>query len=340
MGGGALAGKKPDLPISRRPITDIPTLGEASADKLAKAGIVNVAGLATATPTAIAAACGNEIATARRWCESARQLLEEDGFIRKSTMTGLELLRLEEAATRIPLGTPKLDAFLNGGLEGGAVYEIYGEAHNGKSQFCFQATVEALREPGGTVVYVETENAFKARRVKQIAEERGLDPEDVLSRVITIQPLTSSEQQIHIEALRGTVEDKGVRLIVCDSYTGLLRAEMAGRANYSDRSIWLSQNTGLLKSIARTYGIPVVLVNQVTTKMDGVMYGDDKIAWGGTGFAHAVTYCIKIYVPTNSRKHKFIMEDSPADPEREEILWIGPAGYLDTDPGKRREGTA
>lgn len=328
------------IPVSRRPVTDIASLGEASANKLAATGITNVAALATATPTAVSDTCGNDLATARRWCEEARKMLMEDGFLKKTTMTGLELLRLEEAASRVKLGTPKLDAFLGGGLEGGAVYQFWGEASNGKSQICFQATVEALREEGGKVVYIETENAFKARRVAEIARERGLDPESVLSRVITRQPMTSAEQQVHIEDLRATVEEEGVRLVVCDSFTGLLRLEMAGRANYADRSVWLNYNMSILKQVARVYGIPVIAINQVTTRMEGVMFGDDKIAWGGTALAHAVTYNVKIFMSPNSRKHKFIMQDSPADPEMEEVLWIGPSGYLDEDPHKKRGGKA
>lgn len=324
------------MPVPQRPLTDVPSLGQASADKLARIGITNLAALATSNPMAVSTACDNDPDTGRRWIEHARKALEDDGFLQKSVMTASELLKRERAATRLKLGTPKLDEFFHGGLVGGSLYELYGEAHNGKSQFCFQAAVEALRGPGGKVVYIESEGAFEPERIAQMCEARGLDAKDTMDRIEVVSPLTSGEQAYHIRDLQSRVGAEGVRLVIGDSFTGIVRAEMAGREFMSPRSQWLMQNTNILKSVARVYGIPVILTNQVTTDMD-VNFGDNKVAFAGTGFAHAVTYRTKIYVPKNSQKRVFKMVDSPRDAQMEEVLWIDEAGYTGEDPRARRK---
>lgn len=317
-------------------MTACPTLGDVSAGKLERIGIANVAALAGASPTAIVAECGNELPTARRWVTWAREALEKSGFMQKSTMTASEMLRRERAAPVLPTGTSKkLDAFFRGGLRGGAVYEVYGEQHNGKSQLCFQMAIQALQKDGGKVVYIESEGAFKPARVEQMCQARGIDADGVLDRIEVKSSINSAEQAHHIASVQSRVRGEDIRLIVVDSFTGHVRVEMAGRENMANRSKWIMHNVGILKSVARVNSIPVLLTNQVTTDMDTV-FGDDKVAFGGTGLGHAVTYLVKIYVPANSKMRKFQMEDSPEDPEIEEVVYLDDGGYVDENPAKKR----
>ena len=48
-----------------------------------------------------------------------------------------------------------------------------------------------------------------------------------------------------------------------------------------------------LKIITETYGVAVVLTNQVIANPDGSAYGDNKVAIGGNVMAHASTTRLK-----------------------------------------------
>lgn len=319
--------------LSQHPVSDVPGLGAVSQKHLERIGVTNLAALASASPTALKEACDNDLRTCRGWVEWARDALERSGFLEASTATASELLRRERAAPRISTGTPKLDAFFRGGLRGGNLYEVYAENGRGKSQLCLQMTVQALLKGEGRVIYLDTENAFKASRVAEMCEARGVEASRVMDSVNVIRSLNSAEQMLQIERLRSSAEADRVRLVICDSLTAHVRIEMPGRENMSDRSNWLMKASGLLKAFARIFNVPVLVTNQVTTDMD-ITFGDNKVAFGGTGLSHAVSYRIKITGAKKAARRKFLMEDSPEDGPIEEVVYMGAPGYMDDKGGE------
>ena len=86
-------------------------------------------------------------------------------------------------------GGGQLDKLLGGGLETGAITEIFGEFRTGKSQLCHTLCVTCqlpIKDGGGAgmAMYIDTEGSFRPERIMQIATRFGLRESDTLDNVL------------------------------------------------------------------------------------------------------------------------------------------------------------
>jgi len=171
-------------------------------------GIETLSDLAASRPDEIARAFGISEKTARNIVRDARKEASK-GIAEPKTLAEL----LEEEAERdvIPTGIESFDEHMGGGLPTKTIVGIYGPPGAGKSQFAMQVAANVLRE-GGSVLYVDTENAFSPRRLIEIG---GFDEEEarekigdrfVLRRIVEAAALTQyfdeEEGEFLGEALR------------------------------------------------------------------------------------------------------------------------------------------
>ena len=70
--------------------------------------------------------------------------------------------------------------------------------------------------------------------------------------------------------------------------------DYTGRSELASRQQTLGKFLRRLLILADSYGVAVVLTNQVSANPDGNAYGDNKIAIGGNIMAHASTTRIKL----------------------------------------------
>ena len=112
----------------------------------------------------------------------------------------------------------------------------------GKTQFCHTLCVTSqlpFSQGGGgaRVIYIDTEGTFRPERIKEIAEEYGMNPEDALENVLYAR-VSTTEQQVQIvnKAAAIIVEDSApFRLMIVDSIMGLFRVEYSGRGELACR---------------------------------------------------------------------------------------------------------
>jgi len=151
-------------------------------------------------------------------------------------------------------GSRKLDNLLGGGFAGGVLTQVYGPYATGKTTLAMQTGLLS----DGKVAYIDTEGGFSPERLTQMAESRGLNPEEALSRFILFTPSDWKEQRKTIGSLKKLV-DGTFSLIVVDSITAHYRAE----DNRSGLIADLSRQLQVLLWLARKYSIPVIVINQV-----------------------------------------------------------------------------
>lgn len=66
----------------------------------------------------------------------------------------------------------RLDAALEGGLPKGYITEICGLADSGKTQLCFQLSINATLT-NNTVLYIDTKGDFSAVRIQKVLDASG-----------------------------------------------------------------------------------------------------------------------------------------------------------------------
>ncbi len=305
-------------------IKELPGVGAATAEKLEGAGYRDMLSIAVASPAELIEIAGVTEASARKIISAAREAMEM-GF-----ETGEEILKKRELIERINSGSGALDQMLGGGFETGAITEAFGEFGSGKTQIGHVLTVNQLKQnPEAMTVYIDTESTFRPERIIQLAEGAGMDPKEVLKRIIVAKAYNSDHQMLLTEKVEDLIkkDKKNVKLVVVDSLTAHFRAEFIGRGTLADRQQKLNRHLHTLMRLAETNNLCVYVTNQVMAKPD-TFFGDPTQAIGGHVVAHASTY--RIYLrkgKKGSRVAKLI--DSPSMPEAEAAFIVETGGLRD-----------
>ncbi|XP_055291681.1 DNA repair protein RAD51 homolog 2 isoform X4 [Moschus berezovskii] len=163
-----------------------------------------------------------------------------------------------------------LDEALHGGVACGSLTEITGPPGCGKTQFCIMMSILATLPTNmggleGAVVYIDTESAFSAERLVEIAESRFpryFDTEEKLlltsSKVHLYRELSCDEVLQRIESLEEEIISKGVKLVIIDSVASVVRKEFDTQlqGNMRERNKFLAREAASLKYLAEEFSIP------------------------------------------------------------------------------------
>jgi len=325
-------------------------IGPVTADRLEEAGIYTAYELQTRGPVEIKDITGMDTDYAARAIANARAMLNDAGKAASMFASGADMRGRANAVERISTGSKNLDDMFrgalpegNGGVETGAITEVYGEYGSGKTQMALKLAIMAQlpKESGGLdtdVVFMDCEEVYRyvLGRIDRMAESVGLSPADAHARITVVTPNNSDMQ---IAALNGVEElvRKGVRLVVVDGSMTHFRADygIKAREGYPPRARAITRFVNRLKRIAATHNAAVLITNQVTSNPD--TFGDATRPYGGNILAHTSTY--RVYfnkVSEQSSKSRVSMRDSPRHDKKDFEVWLTDTGPSDAPPSKRK----
>ena len=155
----------------------------------------------------------------------------------------------------ISTGSKNLDTLLAGGVETGAITELFGEFRTGKSQLCHTLAVTcqlpvSMGGGEGKCLYIDTEGTFRPVRLLAVAERYGLNGEEVLDNVAYARAYNADHQQsllVHASAL---MSESRFSLLIVDSCTALYRTDYNGRGELSARQAHLARFLRTLQRLA------------------------------------------------------------------------------------------
>tara|TARA_B110000091_G_C13746031_1_gene445500 strand:+ start:675 stop:1298 length:624 start_codon:yes stop_codon:yes gene_type:complete len=183
----------------------------------------------------------------------------------------------------------------------------------------------------GRALYIDTEGSFRPEKLKAIAERFGMDPQDVLDNVAFARAHNSEHQMELLTAAAAMMSDSRYVLMIVDSATALFRTDFTGRGELAERQQKLAQFLRALTNLATTYGIAVVITNQVTADPGGSMFiKDNSKPIGGNIIAHASTTRLKL---RKGRGENRVMKviDSPMIPESDAEFALSDGGIIDPE---------
>jgi len=250
--------------------------------------------------------------------------------------TATDILQQRQQVIKLTTGSKEVDALLNGGIETGSITEIFGEFRTGKSQLCHTLAVTAQLpcEYGGgqgKVMYIDTEGTFRPERCIKIAEKFGLEVSEVLDNICFARAYNTDHQMKLMHEANKMMTEGRFALVIVDSATALFRTDFSGRGELSARQIKLGQFLRQLLGLCDSFGVAVVITNQVVAQVDGsAMYSAGKKPIGGNIIAHAST--TRLYLRKgrgNTRVCKIY--DSPCLPEAEAQFAITENGIEDVE---------
>ena len=286
-------------------------VGAVTKKKLESFGIKNIIDICVRGGQEVSEITGVDKAKANSWVFNSQKILEDNSLIRKTDMGILELMKYQEDQPRLASKCQAIDELFNGGLVSESVYEVYGEFGCGKTQFCLSLTAEAISQ-GQDVVWIDCEDTFKPRRLKEILLVRELATEDTVNSMLEHVKYfyTPNTEQLlgTVDSLSQLMQELNVRLLVLDGSIGQFREEYLGRGHLSVRQNQIARLMTHIKNISFYFRCIVLFTNQVQSD-PSVMFGDPIKPIGGNIVAHASTY--RVYFKKSGKKRIARMIDSP-----------------------------
>ena len=208
--------QKEEKDASSYTLKDIPGVGEATIKKLMDSGITSIRILALYPIHKLMDDAGLGEKTTQKLIKMAQDI-EKLGF--KSADLIWEKRR---ALKKLTTGSNNLDDLLEGGIEPGAVTELFGEYRTGKTQIAHQLCVnvqESYEKNGleGSALYIDTEGTFRPERIIQMALSRDLDYNDILKNIIIGRAYNSDHQILLAKEAPKIIGERNIKLIIVDS---------------------------------------------------------------------------------------------------------------------------
>jgi len=286
-------------------------VGAVTKKKLEAFGIKNIIDICVRGGQEVSEITGVDKTKANNWVFNSQKILEENQLVRKTDMEIMELLDYQESQPRLASKCEAVDNLFNGGLVSEAVYEVYGEFGCGKTQLCLSLTAEAIAQ-GEDVVWIDCEDTFKPRRLKEILIARELateeDANEMLEHVKYFYTPNTEQLLGTVDSLSQLMQELNVRLLVIDGSIGQFREEYLGRGHLSVRQNQIARLMTHIKNISFYFRCVVLFTNQVQSD-PSVMFGDPVKPIGGNIVAHASTY--RVYFKKSGKKRIARMVDSP-----------------------------
>jgi DNA repair protein RadA len=331
---------------------DIPHITSDMIQKLKKLNINSVYQLAVQNPFELASEYEDtslNVESTSALIANARKVLIGNEVLTNEFSTADEVLEKRNNMSRFATGSESFDNFLSGGFETQAITELVGEFGSGKSQICHTLCVAANQlikndrhndnkhSSSGNIIFIDSENTFRADRVHQIAEQRGLDPFPILEKIFHCKVYSSEHLESVIDNLDKSIEQYNAKLVIIDSIISLHRAEFSSRGTLADRQQRLGKMLNKLRRYADIYNIAVVMTNQVVSSPDGSGFEYMKAA-GGNIVGHGSTY--RIFLKRLGKNRTAIMQVSPSHAYQCVKFAISETGIQDADSYKAESDSA
>jgi RecA/RadA recombinase len=157
----------------------------------------------------------------------------------------------------LPTGAPPIDRLLEGGLHIGEVTSVFGEAATGKSTLAYQSLINIARM-GLSVVYIDTEHKFIARRIAQIETEI-----DLFDYIEVFQPETLTQQMQYLKNLNNKIKKKPFGLLVIDTISNLYRLELTSIEKHIALRRLIEQHFARIHGLTRRHSLFTLIISQV-----------------------------------------------------------------------------
>jgi RecA/RadA recombinase len=241
----------------------------------------------------------------------------------------------EESSILIKTNTV-IDEIIGGGIPEGKSALLYGEFGSGKTQTAFTAT--ALCK--GLVIYIDPEDSFSFKRLKEICSERKIDYQEVKKRIILFKPMDWVQQMVILNSIGSPADydrlyGMKVDLIICDSLSNFFRGvEFQGRNTLPLKTGFLREYLVDLKKIAKQHRAALIVTSQVSEEPVAGAYiskADTQHPIGGHSIEHQPDFVL-FFRKGSGNVRVVRMIDSSHKPLAERAFVINSKGIDDLPP--------
>jgi DNA repair protein RadA len=196
--------------------------------------------------------------------EKARGIVREArGCLKIEIMTATDLLKEEESRLCYPTGSKCLDELLGGGIREQEITEAAGVYESGKTEIALTVALMAAAQFKANTLFFDSEGSFSAKRLCEMADARGLNPEETVPHVHYSKVYGSEHLVFLLENAHKPIRERNIHIIIVDSLVSPFRAEYPGRELLAPRQQLINRCLRSLLNYARVYKIAVLTTEQV-----------------------------------------------------------------------------
>jgi len=262
------------------------------------------------------------------------------------TATQIEEYR-KERVQRISTGSFEVDKILDGGIQTDALTLLTGKFATGKTQLCFQATVNCLSQLKRKVAFIETEpGTFIPERIEEIATNKGLEINlDDIFVFRAKQIKTPAHLFLAYKKIERKIEEGiDIGLICIDSFIAPFRVLFGPREMLPARSREIGRHCSFLQGLAAKHNLAVMMTVQVMGVPDETLMkvvkrriGIREQMVGGHLLFHSATFSLALDLVAPDIWEAFLFDSSYLPKARAQFV-ITKAGIMDVKGVKRGKG--
>lgn len=257
------------------------------------------------------------------------QVIELDSIIRELKTNKKEKMQLTS-------GSKYIDTILGGGFHPGKIYLVFGANKTGKTQLCHQLCVQSYEEGKKqkstkntrVVYYLDTENTFRAERIRELASTRGLVSKDVLKSIFVSQIMSNSALLLALNKLEGKIKNDIGDVLIIDSINNYYRYEQGDKnfSYYNTKNTFMSI-LNKVNDLTKKFGLISIVTAQVAPNfVDKAIIKEKPV--GNQFLNHFFTEYL--YLSSRDKDSNYIhLVNSSFLPEKKVSYRITPAGIED-----------
>ena len=154
------------------------------------------------------------------------QIIELDSIIREVKTNKKEKMPISS-------GSKYIDNIIGGGFHPGKIYLIFGANKTGKTQLSHQLCVQSYIEGENQkdtkntriVYYFDTENTFRAERIRELASTRGFVSDNILKSILVSKIMSNSALVLVLNKLEEKIKNRIGDVLIIDSINNYYRYE-------------------------------------------------------------------------------------------------------------------
>ena len=184
-----------------------------------------------------------------------------------SVSNGRELINKGKTRIKISTGLLNIDKVLLGGLTTGTTTLLLGDAGSGKTQLCFQLTVNSQYMKNNDInvktLFIDVTGTFRSERLVEIANNNNVEVKSLLENILVLRPYMNEKNINLISEIKRYLNYHNVKLIIIDDIMFNFYAEADSKQTSINNLRYFDNFLYSINDLAIKYDVAIVLTHKI-----------------------------------------------------------------------------